>query len=43
MSLQDQMMENHNYWNDSRVQNSMFSSVWKIIDEGERTVVISID
>ena len=43
MSLQDQMMENRNYWNDSRVQNSMFSSIWEIVEQGEHQVVISID
>ncbi len=43
MSLQDQMMENYNYWRDSRVQASMFSSVWKIVEQGQRAAVVSFD
>jgi len=37
------MMENYNFWRDSRVQDSMFEPVWKIVREGENSVIISFD
>lgn len=36
-------MENYNYWRDSRVQSSMFSSCWSIEEAGEREAVISFE
>ena len=36
-------MENYNYWRDHRVQDSMFTPVWNVVEEGEGSVIISFD
>lgn len=43
MWTQKQMLENRNYYNDSRVQSSMFSSCWKIVHQEERKAILSFD
>lgn len=43
MSHQDQMMERYNYYNDSRVRSSMFSSCWSVVHEEAHEVIITVD
>lgn len=43
MRIQDQMMEERNYWNDSRTQASMFRSCWRIVESGPHHAIIAFD
>lgn len=43
MTLQDQMMENYNYWRDSRVQSRMFSYCWTIVWQEAHSAVVAFD
>jgi hypothetical protein len=42
-SMQRAMMDNYNYWNDSRTQASMFSSVWRIVHQEQYQAIIALD
>jgi len=43
MYTQAQALENYNYYNDSRVQAAMRSSVWHIIEQGADKALIQLD
>jgi len=43
MWTQRAAMENYNYYNDSRVQAAMRSSVWSIVEQGADKAVIQLD
>lgn len=43
MSYQNDMMDRYNYYNDSRVRSSMFSSCWSVVHEEAHEVIITVD
>jgi len=43
MYSQRERMQIHNYYRDSRVQESMFSTCWKIIKQEQHEAIVSFD